>query len=686
MAMRPRFPPTQAAYYPMRGGLDLVSPRISIDPGRVFDAQNYEPWVAGGYRRINGFERFDGQTSPTSATYWYMTASITGNVTTAATLTGATSGATGRVLASDTGVIVLGRVSGTFQSGEALQISGVTVATATSSAVESGAPSPSDDANDRLLAANDRRADILAVPGSGAIRGGFVLNDVCYVFRDNAGGTAGALYKQTASGWSQVTFGRELQFDGATGQISDGDTVTGALSGATGVVKRALLRTGTWTASGVGSLVFASITGAFQDNENLQVGGVTKAVANGVDTAITRQPGGRVEVVVGNFTGSSTTKYAYGADGVNVGFEFDGTTYVPIRTGMTSDTPTHVAVHKARLFWAFASSLQYSGINQPYSYTLLTGANEIGVGDAITAIVPQAGNASGASLGVFTSGKTSILYGSTNTDFNLVPSVYDMGYHANTVQPVSNNTYGLTARGVQSLITTLNYGDFQFSALSFLVQPLLEQKQGLQCASVTLKAKNQYRLFFTDGTGLVFGLTGEQLSGILPLNYGMPVRCAWTATLSTGEEVCFFGSDDGYVYKDNVGTSFDGEPIEAWIRPVFNNLKSPRVRKQYRSAVLEASCDGYAEINLSYDLGYASSDLAPVAIQQDQAIGGGGGYWEQFTWEAFTWDAPVVAEPRISIDGTENNISLLVYSNRAQDDSHVIEGANLLYTPRRLTR
>jgi hypothetical protein len=686
MNRRPRFPQTEAPYYAFKGGLDLVSPRITLKPGFVFDAQNYEPYTVGGYRRINGFERFDGRTSPTSAAYWTLEAVITGTVTTGATLTGATSGATGVVLTTSGTTIVLGRVSGTFQSGEVLQIAAVTVATSSGTANQSGAASSSDDADWRLLAANDRRADILTVPGSGAIRGGFVLNDICYVFRDNAGGTAGDMYKATTSGWVQVTFGRELKFTGATGQISDGDTVTGFTSGASAVVKRALLRTGTWTAAGVGTLVFASVTGTFQNGENVQVGGVTKVVANGADTAITRAVGGHVEVVIGNFTGTSTTKYAYGADGVNVGFEFDGTTYVPIHTGMAADTPTHVAVHKARLHWAFASSLQYSGANQPYSYTLLTGANEIGMGDAITAIIPQTGNSGGASLGVFTVGKTSILYGSTSADFNLVPSVYDLGYAAYTVQAVSNNTYGLTARGVQSLITTLNYGDFNFSALSFLVQTLLEDKRGMETASITLRAKNQYRLYFNDGTGLVFGLTGEKLTGILPVNYGIVVRCMWAATLSTGEEVCYFGSDDGYVYQDNTGTSFDGGEIEAWVRTAFNSLQSPRVQKRFRRGVFEVMCDGYAQVNISYDLGYGNPNVEPAAMQSDQAIVGGGGYWDQFTWDQFVWDTPIVPDVQISIDGTENNIGFTVYSNRAQDDPHVLQGVSLLYAPRHLTR
>jgi hypothetical protein len=60
-------PPTLTTYYPMAGGLDLVTPSLQKSPGRCIDALNYEPTTVGGYRRINGYERFDGRPSPTAA-------------------------------------------------------------------------------------------------------------------------------------------------------------------------------------------------------------------------------------------------------------------------------------------------------------------------------------------------------------------------------------------------------------------------------------------------------------------------------------------------------------------------------------------------------------------------------------------------------------------------------------------
>lgn len=683
--LKPEFGQIAQEFFPLQGGLDLITPAISLQPGRCIDAQNYEP-VNGVYSRISGYEAYDGHASPSAASYWIMGIGQTGTISAGDTITGATSTATAKVLAVLSGSLVLGRITTPFTVGENITDGGV-VGTVTTAALQNSAPDPSDDADYALLAANDRRLNISKVPGSGRIRGVWVYKDVVYAFRDNVGATAGNMYKATASGWSQITFGREIQFGSATGQINVGDTVTGGTSGATAVVVAALLRTGTWTVAGAGTLIFASVTGAFTSGEALRVGGVSKATSTTVDTAITRLPGGSMEFDNINFTGSTSTQKMYGVDGVNLAFEFDGTTYIPIRTGMTVDTPTHVKGHRSYLFLSFLGSVQYSGIGNPYAWTVVLGAGEIGTGDPVTGFVSNSGSAvAGSTLQIFTSNRLHTLYGSSNADFRLVSSNSDIGFSAFTAQLVSNDVFGMTARGIQAVTTTLNFGDFDYASVSHVIQPLITQKKGLEIASTAIKSTNQYRVFFSDNTALAVGLTGDKVSAIMPLNYGMPVRCIVTTTLSTGQEVTYFGSDDGYVYQDNVGTSQNGNPIEAWLRLPFNHSKSPQVLKTYKRAILEGVVRAYCELNISFDLGYGSPDVLPSAPVADTALTGGGGYWDQFIWDQFTWDAAIINAPSIKLFGTETNISLLFYSNRAQDQPHTLQGITIVYSPRRLKR
>ncbi len=680
-----KMPPVKQQYFPLGGGLDLVTPAISRSPGSTYNALNYEPEIVGGYRRINGFERYDGQDKPSDADYWILPITQTGTISVGDTLTGATSGATCKVLEVVGTDVIAGRLTLLFISGESITNGGV-VGTTTGVAALNGALLSSDDADYALLAADDIRADILVVPGSGAIRGVHVYNDIRYAFRDNAGGTAGDMYKATTSGWVKINFGTEIQFTGAVGQVSAGNTITGASSGATATVVVAMLRSGTWTAAGAGTLIITVTSGTFQNGEALQVAAVTKVTSSSLATAITRVAGGRVECVNYNFTGSTATEKMYGADGVNKAFEFDGTNYIPIRTGMTTDTPTHIIGWKNYLWLSFLGSAQFSSLASPYSWTAVLGAGEIATGDVITGFVPQGGTGDSSALAIYTKKRMHVLYGNSSSDFKLVTSAWDMGFSAYTMQTVGNNAYGMTARGIQATITTLNYGDFEYASISHLIQPLIQSKLGLEIASTTLKSKNQYRLYYSDGTALVVGLTGDKPNGILPLDYGMTVRCMTTTTLLDGTEVTYFGSDDGYVYQDNIGTSFDGSAIEAWIRPSFNNMKSPQERKRYRRAVLELTVDSYAEVNISYDIGYGNPNVSPPETLADQQLIGTGGYWDQFNWDQFNWDSAVINAPSISLTGTEKNIGLVFYSNRAQDGSHTLQGCTLIYTPQRLER
>lgn len=677
----------EQSFFPLGGGLDLMTPPIALAPGKVFDAQNYEPEGSGGYTRIAGYERYDGRTKPSDAGYWLLSATITGTLAVGNTITGVTSTATGKILAIVGTTLVLGRVTGAFVTAEALQVAAVTQATSTSASTASSESDPSDDADYVLLAANDRRNDILVVPGSGPIRGVAIYKDVVYAFRDNVGATAGNMWKATSGGWTQITFNNEFTF--TTGAIAPtvGQVIKGATSGATGVVIAVLLRTGTWAGTGAGSIVYQAVTGTFSIGELVKDNAlaVTYCTTSSVGAAITRLPGGRVEYVNDNFTGSTDTLKMYGCDGVNKAFEFDGTNYIPIHTGMATDTPLHVIVHRFYLMLSFRGSVQVSGIGAPYSWTVVLGAAEIATGDDVTGFIPQGGNASGAALGIFTKSRTFILYGTSVANFSLVPSASGIGYLRYTLQSTGNNTYGLTARGIQNLAATQNYGDFEFASISYLIQPFILAKRGLEIASTSLRGKDQYRLYFSDGTGVVMGLTGDKPNGLMPLSYGRAVRCMTTQTLSTGVEVTVFGSDDGYVYMDNIGTSFDGGAIEAWIRPAFNHTKSPQVRKRYRRAVFEIKPYGYSKVDISYDLGYANPNVSPPLAVTNNAFFGGG-FWDQFTWDQFTWDAKTIADISMSLTGTEKNISFLFYSNRAQDTKHTVHGLTISFTPQRLER
>ena len=129
----------RTSHFPLKGGLDLVTPGINVKPGKLVASENFEIGTYDGYRRIDGFERFEGTDAPSDASYWLLSFD-TGSVEIEAgdTVTGGTSGATGIAVIDGVwqggspyangaaeGYLVLYDLDGTFSNGEDLEVSAV---------------------------------------------------------------------------------------------------------------------------------------------------------------------------------------------------------------------------------------------------------------------------------------------------------------------------------------------------------------------------------------------------------------------------------------------------------------------------------------------------------------------------------------------------------------------------------
>lgn len=656
------------------GGLDQVTPTLSLPPGVVRRAANFECSITGGYTRIAGYERFDGRPSPSAANYNILVLTFTATVTVGQTVTGSTSGATGRVIVVNTASLVITRETGTFVAGDILNNGSGFVGTITS--VEGVAADGLTDAQYQSLAADNYRADITVVPGTGSILGVAYYNGVCYAWRLTS------MYKSTASGWVAITLGKELSFGTGTAAIVDGNTVTGASSGATGVVARVVLQSGTFASgNAAGRLILSSSTGVFSSGENLTVAAAVKAIAGGAATQITLTTGGRYETVVANFGGGTANYKLYGCDGVNRAFEFDGTTFVPIVTGMTVDTPKHITFHKQHLFLSFGASLQFSGLGYPYQWTPLLGAGEIAMNAEVTNLLVLPGDQSSGALGVYTRQDTSVLYGTSSVNFSLSTFNSGTGAIAYTAQNM-DQAYVLDDRGIISLGTSLNFGNFVPASLTMNIPRFIQQHRDLAIGSTVNRDKGQYRVFFSDGSGLYLTIVNGKLLGSMPIQFGHNVTCCVESESTTGGTVQFFGSTNGYVYQMDLGTSFDGDTIPANINLVYNSTKSPRILKRYRKAAVELAGDSYAEIQFGYDLGYRTQALtqpADASYQNDLRSS----YWDEMVWDNFVWDGADISPSEIEVSGTAENMSIRVSSNSDLFEPFTVNTVIVHYTLRR---
>lgn len=676
---------TLTAAFPFNGGLDLVTPPLSIKNGVMRFCTNLEIGINGGYSRSAGYERFSGKAKPSDAAYAILTCTITGVVAVGNVLTDDAGTSYGTVIALPTGQAVLTLMTGNFSTGN-IKVSGVTVGTCTGSQSGGSASTPALNATYNNLAADVYRALIAVVPGSGSVLGVHQYNGSVYALRNDAAGTYAVLHIQSTSGWTPVALGREVAFtSGGTYEIVAGNTITGATSAATAVITKVILTSGTWAAgTAAGRLFFASQTGTFQ-SENLNVAANMNVATIASDsTAITLSPSGRYEFENWNFGGLAGAKKVYGVDGVNKGFEFDGTTWVKVTTGMTVDAPTHLHIQKNHLIYSFDGSLQISAIANPYSFTPLLGASELACGDTITGMVGVPGSESNGAMAVFTSNRSLVLYGNDSTDWNLVALSEEAGAIAHTAQ-FSGQAVSLDQRGITLLAAVQAFGNFKGAVASDAINPLLSNQIAGATASCVSRKKNQYRLFFNDGSAVYMTLAGAKVLGMTTMALSNDVTCISSLEGSSGLEEIYFGSSNGYVYQMELGTSFDGDPIYFNGELAFNHFGTPRQLKQFRKCAIEITGSNYAEFTFGYSLGYGSSEFESGTTSSIISSLSGTA-WDAFYFDAFYWDGVTLSPSECDMTGCAENVSIKFSGSSDEFQPFTFNSAIVHYTPRRPLR
>ena len=679
---------TQTQYFPFEGGLDLLSPPLSIAPGRVVYSKNYECDILNRYRSIEGFERTDGHLKPSDAVFLKVGFTDSQNQLFADdVVTGSWSGATGVVLVDGTlesgtygggdaaGVVILYVTSGAFVADEHMKIGALwsgRVSTRNAGLTEAQRKTWT------MMAREWARDQIDPVPGAGDTTGVWIYNGDKYTFRNNVGQTVGTMWVESSSGWVQIDLGSEFAFtSGGTTEIVAGNTVTGSVSGSTALVTKVTRVTGAWAdGDAAGYINVINQSAAFQA-ENLLVAAVDLATIAADSTANVLPAYGRYEFVNHNFYASTGTFAMFGANGVGPAFEYDGTGFQFVHTGMVTDTPDFIAAHANQLFLTFSGgSLQHSSPGTPHEWDAKTGADELGIGDEITGLIAAQGEA----LAIPARNSMSLLYGRGVSTWELRQNAVSSGALPYTVQRYRQPVY-LDDLGITALSATNDYGDFYAASLSEAIGPFIGVKKLLAIASMVVKKKNQYRLFFSDGTGVSLTTDWKKVFGWMRFELGKAITCCCSGEDSDGNEVLLFGSDDGYVYELDSGTSFDGEEFTKFLRFPYNHMGLPQNDKFVPKISLEL--DAASQIELKFLADFYNN---PSSVMQTFDLSASGGYWGDVTWGSFIWNGDTISRAEALIKGHSTYMSLFIKSTSDYDEPHTLHGVTIQYIVRRLMR
>lgn len=542
------------------------------------------------------------------------------------------------------------------------------------------------------------RARIGQVPGAGLIRGVWRYGGATYAFRDDATGVKCGMWRESQNGWDEVDLGWTLPFDSGVGQFEEGDIITGDLSGATATVKRVVLQSGDWsTGDGAGFLSIAGITGSFIADESITApgGAFSSAFSSAFDTIADAKttgvaelnqfaPGGYFEFDNYAFLATSASLRMYGCDGVSDAFEFDGETLTWIRPSGKTDKPKYIGGNANHLVLTYPGGIiTISSIGEPLVFLSTTGAVEFGLGDDCTGLVPEY-------LGtcvIYGRNRTAILYGSSAADFALKTISLEAGAFDRTAQQLVQ-AVAVDDRGIKSVQAVQQYGDFALGSMSEKVRPWLEKKKaGHNVPTITatqrVRKKDQYRVFFSDGTALIMSLAKSKPE-FLFINYGIVVYRAVSAEDADGSERLFLTSDDGYVYEADAGTSLDGSNMLGFIRFAFDHQGAPSQNKRYAKVNIEAEVDEATTLYVSANYNYGRS--AADTPEQSFSMTGGGGFFDELNWNEFYWDAAVTGQAEAHIAGFGQNISVVIASEGIYEKPHVLQAKTIHYSGRGMKR
>lgn len=588
---------------PMGGGLDYTTPLTFSKKGRVLGGSNYEANTRG-YRRIGGYEPYDGTVFAHNQSYYILDFDNgSTEVSQGDTVEGATSGHTaiaaidavlesGSYGAGDAaGYLVLTKNTTNFPSftnGEDLEVSAAKVAEAASTSSLRGADTEALDQTYMSDVAKYWMSTQSGPTGSGGINGVHFYSDgnidntnyasaIC--FRNNSGGTAGQMFDISTSGsggWQAVTLYKTLSFDNnTTGTFTVDKTLTGATSGASGVIMAVVRQSGTWGTDAAGYLVLRSVAGTFLNNETINAPGVA-ARADGTVADITLPAGGRYRCINTNVQATTDLRKMYFANGVGYAHQVEWylpdtlVLVTPIKIpglDASEDKPTHVAEFKNHLFLAYANGvIRVSSIGNPTEFIAATGASEHGFGDQPTGFMVSSGV-----LVVFGRKRISYFTGSSSADWNLVPLSSENGANADTMQLV-DVPYYYDGQRIRKLMQTDALGGFSFSSLCPEIEPLLELKREFGITPVTsyrIQGRDQYVILFSDFTGLSIYL-GRRKPEPMLITLGFGVTCSVEIDHTEpfgglNRDTVLVGSDDGEVYLMDVGRSFAGESISSYL-------------------------------------------------------------------------------------------------------------------------
>ncbi len=309
------------------------------------------------------------------------------------------------------------------------------------------------------------------------------------------------------------------------------------------------------------------------------------------------------------------------------------------------DKPSSIAFHDNKLALGYSNGhVLISALGVPNDFSAADGASAWGVGDRVNGLVSLPGNV----LGVFSERSIRSIEGAaqdaTGATMRTISS--SSGAKEYTVQNIIG-PYFADNGGVSNLETSEKYGDFSMvrssDPVKVWIQDRVQDKGSIQTtdtsavASVAIRNKNQYRLYFADGYSLVlyFSIDGRIECTFMHYdteNFGTTYVPTFidSTVLSSGKERIIMGTANGDVWIVD-GSEVIQDPDGAikpncWIVTNPLNLGQPHRLNKTKYITVQGqfygaqSVSAWADANYIFDETGAAHEQVTIGDYSDTPI------------------------------------------------------------------
>lgn len=400
----------------------------------------------------------------------------------------------------------------------------------------------------------------------------------------------------------------------------------------------------------------------------------------------------KIRAINFNYTGTEGMVFV---DGINNATYFDGTNWNdidPANTGadatnaggpMALTAPSLIAHFQNHVFVAGDTTsphvLAHSAPRAPYDWTAASGAGQIVAGFAIVGI-----KAFRDELYVFgdVDIKKVVVDGST---FVLKDVAKNVGCIApDSIQEINGDLIFLSQDGFRTVAGTEKIGDVELAVLSKSIQQdvfdLIPTIDLLDLDSVIIRQKSQIRFFFSNALasrennlGIVAGIrsTPNGASWEWGRMRGIQTSCAASFYIGSQEYV-LHGTYDGKVYRQEMGNSFDGEPIPALYTHPYYDMGDVYLRKTPHAIKLFLRPEGSVNISLRLTYDWDDSSVENPNTYIAEVEESGEVYGEGIYGVAVYGNQPIPVTLK-NIEGSGYAMQMSFFTNDT-DDPYTIQG------------